>query len=222
MKKALIIMLIGLNLGVLPVSQVRADENMNSYTLSENNIVYKTEKKTVIIDYCHRAVNPNGIIDRGASSKLYGRVYYEDDIANDISHDIGKKLEEKGYNVIYTRSIGGTISLTERVKMCNEIPDSSLYFSLHLNATEKHNASGTMGFSNTQQELNEMLTKELSTKYGFKNKGIHEDPYYTRRIKNSVLYELGFIDSEEDLKIILNNQKNIANDIAEIINDYLN
>ena len=45
MKKALIIMLIGLNLGVLPVSQVRADENINSYTLSENNIIYKTKKK---------------------------------------------------------------------------------------------------------------------------------------------------------------------------------
>lgn len=221
MKKSLIIMLIGLNLGIGLATPVQATENINAYTLSEQNIMYKSEKKIIIIDYCHRAVNDNGVVDRGASSKLYGRVFYEDDIANYISYNIGKRLENEGYNVIYTRPISGTISLKERVELCEKIPDSSLYLSLHLNACEKHNASGIEGYSNSKQELNKLLVDSLSNKYGFKNRGAQTDPYYTRKIDNSILLELGFIDSEEDMNIILNNEEKIARDISEIIIDYL-
>lgn len=221
MKKGLIIMLISLSLNAGFVIPTQASESIDSYTLSETNVVYKIEKKIIIIDYCHRAVNNNGVVDRGASSELYGRVFYEDDIANHISYNIGKRLENEGYNVIYTRPISGTISLKERVDLCKKIPQSSLYFSLHLNASENYNASGIMGFSNSRQELSKLLVDKLSDKYGFKNRNSHSDPYYTKNIKNSILFELAFIDSEKDMKIVLNNEKEIADDIAEIIIDYL-
>lgn len=186
-----------------------------------NDMRARLSSKTVIVDYAHRA-NINGIIDHGADALYYGNKIYEDAISNRVSNKVKKILQQNGVNVFETRNISGFCSLNDRINLSNNIPHD-LYFSIHLNCNEGVPASGIESYSNSKTSLSNRLVNTLSSKYGFKNRGSQADKYYTRKIKNSLLLELGFINNEHDMDKLLANEDKIAQDIANvIIKDLLN
>lgn len=239
LKRALILGLITLSclsFSPLKVKAVEYGKN-NSYQIEQLNLEFKYNKvgnlyvtndmraklstKSVIIDYAHRA-NINGKIDHGADAMYYGNRIYEDDISNRISFKVKKILQQNGVCVFETRDISGYCSLNDRVNMSRNIPHN-LYFSLHLNCNDGKPGTGIESYSNSKTRLSNKMVNTLSNKYGLQNRGAKSDPYFTKRIENSILLELGFINNQKDMNTILNNEDKIAQDIAEmIIKDLLN
>ncbi len=95
--------------------------------------------KTVVLDPGH------GAEDRGAVS----RFGFEKDFALDICMRARKILQDRGYQVIMTRTTDVLIPLEERPLIANRIPDS-IFVSVHFNASsENGEASGFEVFSIT-------------------------------------------------------------------------
>jgi len=95
--------------------------------------------KTVVLDPGH------GAEDKGAVS----RFGFEKDFALDICLRARKLLEDRGYQVVLTRTTDVLIPLEERPLIANRIPDS-IFVSVHFNASsENGQASGFEVFSIT-------------------------------------------------------------------------
>jgi N-acetylmuramoyl-L-alanine amidase len=95
--------------------------------------------KTVVLDPGH------GAEDRGAVS----RFGFEKDFALDICMRARKLLQDRGYQVVMTRTTDVLIPLEERPQIANRIPDS-IFVSVHFNASsENGQASGFEVFSIT-------------------------------------------------------------------------
>lgn len=229
-----ILISLGLVLFTLFGVSTTAKADTKSYSLNNSCIEYnvennlkgtkkeKVEKPTIIIDYAHRAVK-NGRIDHGAEGELKGRVYYEDDIANDISFKVGKRLEAEGFNVLYTRNISGFCSLSDRKEFCRN-NKHDLYLSIHLNSCENSNtAHGTEAFSNDRKELANKIVNRLVKDHGFTKRYVNEDKFYCKDVGGDLLLEVSYINHEKDLLYTLNNKDSIAESIAdEIIKNYRN
>ncbi len=81
----------------------------------------------------------HGGSESGTVNKEMGLV--ESEINYTVAEHLGTLLRQAGYQVIFTRGEGETLSLTNRMNMIREVkPD--LVISVHHNATEAHNATG--------------------------------------------------------------------------------
>ena len=82
-----------------------------------------SDKFTVVIDAGHGGKDP-GAVSNG---------YYEKIIALNTSLKLGKMLQDKGINVVYTRKRDVFVNLFERANIANQ-SDAQLFLSIHCNA----------------------------------------------------------------------------------------
>lgn len=166
---------------------------------------------TIMLDLAHR----DTMNDCGAGYLQWN----ERDIVNPITEKVAEKLVNKGYSVTLTRSYDQPISINDRVALANRT-DYDYYVSIHANSCEGVNkGTGVESYYNgsAAKMMAEGMTKDLAEEFGLSNRGNYLSPFYTRRIHDSVLVELGFINHDRDREIMLNNQDKIADIIANNI-----
>ena len=171
------------------------------------------DEPVILLDLAHR----DTMNDVGAS---FGE-WNERDIVNQITLKVGDRLVNKGFTVTYTRELDESISINERVKLAND-SDYWLYMSIHANSNEGKAGTGVEAFSNNEWSLSNNILNDLRDEFDLvKRSSPQATPWYNRRIANSTLLEIGFINNEFDRNIMLNNQDKIADIIANnIIEDY--
>lgn len=176
------------------------------------------ERTKVMIDAGH-----GGDVDPGAVA--YGRREADDNLR--LALAVGRDLEQKGVEVLYTRVNDVYHTPFEKAQMANRM-DADYFVSLHRNAANKPGqGSGIMSLvyeeGNEAEELGEAINRELA-KTGFQDLGIFERPdlIVLRRTKMpAVLVEAGFIDNPEDNRRFEAQFEEIAGAISDGIFNFL-
>ena len=102
--------------------------------------------EVVIVDAGHGdddigAIGPNGS--------------QEKDVVLGLAKEFGKKLEEAGIRVIYTRNDDSFVSLAERAEVANMTKDADLFISLHANASQDATVRGPETYFLSQEASDE-------------------------------------------------------------------
>lgn len=142
----------------------------------------------------------HGGYDNGASYQ--GRKEKDDVLRAALA--VGEKLEDEGYNVLYTRTTDRYDSPIEKAGIANR-SGADYFISFHRNSgTNPNTYNGTQALvyaADTEAErIGEAINQEL-VDFGFKDLGVVERPglVVLRRTKMpAVLMELGFINNDMD------------------------
>lgn len=169
-----------------------------------------TVNKVIMLDMAHK----DTINDVGAQYKQFN----ERDIVNTITEQVGAKLEARGYKIIYTRPKDQSLSIGGRQQKAWST-EYDYYISLHANSSANGKGEGVEGFyrGSTAAKLNETVLKNLSKEFNMTYRRNEESPYYNRKIQDSTIIELGFINNESDLNILLNSQDKISDIVVNSI-----
>lgn len=165
----------------------------------------------------------HGGYDNGAS---YGGRKEKDDNL-ELAFELGKALEEEGFDVVYTRTTDVYQSPVEKAQIANR-SGADLLISLHRNSSENpntYNGVQTLIFSDggVKREMADNINKEMEA-VGFKNLGISVRPNLAvlRATRMpALLVESGFINSDVDNEIFANNVPEIAQAIADGVKETL-
>lgn len=149
---------------------------------------------TIILDAGH------GGYDAGASYE--GRK--EKDDALRVTLAVGQELEDKGYNVLYTRTTDRYDSPIEKARIANN-SGADYFISFHRNSgTTPNTYNGTQALvyeaGTEAARIGEAINQEL-VDFGFKDLGVVERPglvVLRRTQMPAVLMELGFINNDMD------------------------
>lgn len=152
---------------------------------------------TIMIDSGH------GGMDNGAVYK--GRKEKDDNLRVGLA--VGEKLENAGYNVLYTRTTDVYDTPLQKAQKANNA-GADYFFSFHRNSGEVPNTySGAQALvysDNTRAyQIGETIMDQLVA-LGFKDLGVVERPglvVLRRTYMPAVLLELGFINNDEDNRI---------------------
>ena len=149
---------------------------------------------TIILDAGH------GGYDNGASYQ--GRKEKDDTL--EVTLAVGQKLQEAGYDVLYTRTEDRYDSPYEKAQIANRF-GADYFISLHRNSGEEPNTyKGTQALVYAADTEAARLGKAINDRLaemGFFDLGLEERPglVVLRRTRMpAVLMELGFINHEED------------------------
>ena len=164
------------------------------------------------------------MLDAGHGGKDPGAVYngrQEKDDALALTLAIGEILQERGIDVLYTRTTDVYESPYQKAMEANAA-GVDFFVSIHRNSYPTDNAvSGVESLiydrSGIKLEMAENINDQLES-IGFVNLGVKERPglVVLRRTKMpAVLVEVGFINSDTDNQIFDDNFDNIALAIAE-------
>ena len=197
--------------------------------ISENKIfaydVYEDEKNIYI-----KAVNPKEkyknilVIDAGHGGNDTGtrnNELNEKDVTLDISQKILSLFDndfDRGNIKVYaTRLCDKKVSLSERVKIANDVGD--LFVSVHINSSPSNSdANGTEVFYCEQnnrvnknfcsRDLGDVMLKNLLDELKSFNRGVKSNDFYV--IKNTeipaVLCEIGFITNQDEFNKLSSNE----------------
>lgn len=178
---------------------------------NEKIIVGAEALAIIVIDAGH------GGFDNGAMYQ--GRKEKDDNLR--LALEVGKILEQQGYEVIYTRTSDVYQSPYEKSQIANET-GADYFISFHRNSGENDNTYNGVqtliygGDDERARRLAEAINEELE-KVGFANLGIEERTglaVLRRTEMPAVLIETGFINHDEDNEIFDNNFNEIAGAIA--------
>lgn len=169
------------------------------------------ERKRVIIDAGHGGQEP-GAVFQGRKEK---------DDALRLALAVGRDLENKGIDVVYTRVDDIYQSPIEKARIANR-SGADYFVSIHRNAMPvPGTASGVMslvyGSGNSAEEMGKNINAALE-KTGFADLGVIERPglvVLRRTNMPAVLVEAGFIDNEKDNQMFDENFQQIAEAIAD-------
>jgi len=100
------------------------------------NEIYSQERFKIVIDAGHGGKDPGRPNKSGIKEK---------DIVLKIALDLGKKLENSGNEVIYTRDKDIFLTLRQRAKIANDV-DADLFISIHCNAFHDSSVHGSETF----------------------------------------------------------------------------
>ncbi len=92
--------------------------------------------RTIMLDPGHGGKDP-GAVSNGLREK---------DINLRFAKILGKKLKEKGFNVVYTRTTDVFIALEQRTALAN-VKKADLFLSIHCNANRSHTINGLETYS---------------------------------------------------------------------------
>lgn len=165
---------------------------------------------TIVIDAGH------GGFDNGAMYN--GRKEKDDNLR--LALAVGKLLEQKGYDVIYTRTTDVYQSPYEKAQIANDA-GADYFVSFHRNSGEVDNTYNGVqtlvyGGDERAEQIADSINRELE-KTGFVNLGIEERPVLVvlrRTEMPAVLIEAGFINSDKDNLIFDENFEGVAKAIA--------
>lgn len=163
------------------------------------------------------------VIDAGHGGSDSGAVYngrLEKDDNLRLALAVGNLLEQRGYNVIYTRTEDVFDSPSEKARIANR-SGADYFISFHRNSSPYANTySGveTLVYSDSgvRGELARSVNEELE-KAGFNNLGVKERTNLTvlrRTQMPAILIEAGFLNTDADNRTFDNNFDAIANAIA--------
>ncbi|MCI9542229.1 MAG: N-acetylmuramoyl-L-alanine amidase [Lachnospiraceae bacterium] len=169
------------------------------------------------------------VIDPGHGGSDPGANYNGRREKNDVLRlalAVGKKLEEKGQNVSYTRVDDTAYTPFERAMMANTA-NADFFLSLHRNSVRNPNTvNGVEAYVYEESGIREDVAEELLDNLedaGFENRGILERPNLAvlrRTDMPAVLLEVGFIDNEKDNQIFDTKFDEIVDAIADAILKY--
>ena len=165
----------------------------------------------IIMDLAHL----DSANDCGASYKEIN----ERDLVNTISEKATDILVSRGYTVIFTRQPNQPIGLKDRVRLAQS-SEYAYYISIHANSCpEENTGTGVESYYNGEgaMQLGDAITDDLSNEFGLAQRGDKKSNFYTKRIQESVLIEIGFLNHIKDREIMLKNQDRIAQIIADNI-----
>lgn len=170
------------------------------------------------------------MLDAGHGGRDPGAVYngrYEKDDVLALTLAVGSILQERGIDVLYTRTTDVYESPYQKAMEANEA-GVDLFISIHRNSYPTDNTvSGVESLvydkSGLKLEIAENINEQLES-VGFVNLGVKERPglVVLRRTRMpAVLVEAGFINSDTDNQLFDQNFNDIALAIAEGILDTL-
>jgi len=181
--------------------------------------------KNVILDFGHGGIGADGIYTT-APDKMYkfpdGVIAYEGVLNRQIGGHIHACLKpHKELNIVTTvrEDDPRDLSLSYRVKVANSFdPKSTIFVSVHCNASPNHNATGfelftTIGLTESDTLAEAIATSaegalnkvSLRTRYDFSDgdKDKEADFYVLRKTKcPAVLLECGFFDFRKDFELL--------------------
>jgi N-acetylmuramoyl-L-alanine amidase len=186
--------------------------------------------KTIVIDAGHGMGNRrSGVYDPGAVREGIS----ESDMNLAYAFETGKRLSEKGFNVLHTRLDNSTETpLSQRAYQANNA-NADLFLSIHMNAVENTGARGPIVYyqngSTTGSNLAERVSGELNSLtnsiqgYAVNSNPVRSNNYAVLRDSKSpaVLIETGFMSNPSELRILTQNYKQISEGIAKAVDDYL-
>lgn len=199
---------------------------------NNNTCDVSAEKITVIIDAGH------GGEDGGAIGS--GNIY-EKDINLSIALKIGKKLEENGINILYTRTTDillydrnvdfsgrkKALDLAARVKTANETPNC-IFVSIHMNSFPQSQYSGLQVYYSKNSKDSQIIAASIqnSVKANLQPQNKRKITEATSRIylldriqAPAVLIECGFLSNPEECRLLTT--EIYQNQLAEIISKEL-
>lgn len=152
---------------------------------------------------------------------------YESNVVLGIALELGKILENMGFQTEFSRTENETVSLAQRAEMANKT-DADLFISIHCNGFVNSAASGTEVYSYPGNikggQLAATLSKNISEKFGIKNRGAKTENFAVLRLSQmpAVLIETAFITNaaEEELMNSPGFSREMASTIAETIATY--
>ena len=169
-------------------------------------------EKIVILDAGHGGEDPGAVSENGL---------YEKDLNLQITLEIGKALEEKGYIVVYTRTddrllyteeenvkgIRKISDLKNRCKVADRYPDS-LFVSIHMNSFGSSKYSGLQVYYSEKNEESRVLADTIQNrvvsdlqKSNNRVTKAGKNMYVLENVKNTaVLIECGFMTNHEECK----------------------
>ena len=170
------------------------------------------------------------LLDAGHGGRDPGAVYngrQEKDDSLALTLAIGELLQERGVDVLYTRTTDVYESPYQKAMEANAA-GADFFISIHRNSSPEANTySGVESLvynkSGIKLEMAENINEQLEA-VGFVNLGVKERPglVVLRRTRMpAVLVEVGFINSDTDNMLFDNNFNDIALGIAEGILDTL-
>lgn len=170
------------------------------------------QDKIIILDAGHGGEDPGAVIN--------GEIY-EKDLNLQITLEIGKALEEKGFVVVYTRTddrllykedenikgIRKISDLKNRCKIAERYPDS-LFISIHMNSFGNSKYSGLQTYYSKSNEKSKLLADSVQNKVisdlqknNNRTTKPGNDMYLLENIGNpAILIECGFMTNKEELK----------------------
>lgn len=170
------------------------------------------------------------MLDAGHGGRDSGAVYngrQEKDDSLALTLAVGELLQERGVDVLYTRTTDVYESPYQKAMEANAA-GADFFISIHRNSSPEANTySGVESLvynkSGIKLEMAENINEQLEA-VGFVNLGVKERPglVVLRRTRMpAVLVEVGFINSDTDNMLFDNNFNDIALGIAEGILDTL-
>lgn len=172
---------------------------------------------TIMLDAGHGGRDPGAVYN--------GRQEKDDSLALTLA--VGELLQERGVDVLYTRTTDVYESPYQKAMEANAA-GADFFISIHRNSSPEANTySGVESLvynkSGIKLEMAENINEQLEA-VGFVNLGVKERPglVVLRRTRMpAVLVEVGFINSDTDNMLFDNNFNDIALGIAEGILDTL-
>lgn len=171
--------------------------------------------KNVILDYGHGGIDSNGKYTT-FPAKMHtfddGVVAYEGVLNREIGNQIKNCVQAFApeLNIVETVPYNDPtdVSLSKRVELTNKFPpESTIFVSIHCNASNNHNASGFEIFSSLGETGSDELAENISDMVSFalnnqdiKDRGVKEANFYVLRETKciAVLIECGFFDFREE------------------------
>jgi N-acetylmuramoyl-L-alanine amidase len=171
-----------------------------------NNTSSSKNKFTVVVDAGHGSVDSGSI---GPSGTL------EKDLTLSIALKLGKVLENRGINVVYTRKTdkfawaGQKEDLLSRAELANS-NSADLFVSIHMNSSEYKNARGTETYyhplSTKGKNLASIVQKEIVSAVKLRDRGIKSEDYSVLRNVSapSIIIELGYLSNYKEEALLKN------------------
>lgn len=210
-----------------PIAQDGKNFGYSSAYNENNELVIRINK------YLHSLKGLKITIDPGHGGSELGAIGCLGDKEKDVNLQIAlklkSKLEKEGAVVFLTRENDSYLGLAERVDFTNK-NDSQMFISIHNNALPDSladkDASGTevYYFYSQSRYLAKVISTELSSEIGFKNRGAKGGSLAVIRNTNcpAVLVEVGFMIDPEDNSLLIKSdfQDKIAGGILKGIKRY--
>jgi N-acetylmuramoyl-L-alanine amidase len=170
--------------------------------------------KNVVLDFGHGGIDEDGNYTT-APKKMHtyddGTVAHEGVLNRQIGEQIYNCLKEHpNLNVVLTVGVDEStdLSLKKRVEIANELdPKSTIFVSVHCNASPSHNAGGFEIFTSVGETESDKLAGEVRAmarlavhRAGMRDRGLKESNFFVLRNTNctAILIECGFFDFKPD------------------------
>ncbi|MGL5480055.1 MAG: N-acetylmuramoyl-L-alanine amidase [Clostridium sp.] len=201
-------------------------------------------KQKIVIDPGHNINTVYGV-DTGARKTFNGKTYKEEDLNMQMSMNLKRELESRGYQVFMTQDplyVSYDRSVVDSLKRRNDFAKSKnpdYFISVHHNSADDERAKGVEVYYSTKREVStpssiinssrdsaNRISSNIASKTGMSNRGGKDAGMYVTRMNNlrSVLVECGFITNKSEAEKVSSSshQQKVADIISDVIEDSIN